>query len=167
MDYINEFELQVNNILENGNKSKNKYQDVDVLNIPEKAKIILKDLDENHNYSFAMNAYLRNKKNFSRNAIFYRGNKIEVLYRLRKKSVIDPEAVYVSFPYQIENGKIFLDVPGGNIEAGVDQIKGSSNDWYTVQNFATARNSHSQVVMCSQEIPLMQFGAINTGRYQQ
>lgn len=92
--------------------------------------------------------------------------KIEVLYRLRKKSVIDPEAVYVSFPYQIENGKIFLDVPGGNIEAGVDQIKGSSNDWYTVQNFATARNSHSQVVMCSQEIPLMQFGAINTGRYQ-
>ncbi len=77
MDYINEFELQVNNILENGNKSKNKYQDVDVLNIPEKAKIILKDLDENHNYSFAMNAYLRNKKNFSRNAIFYRGNKID------------------------------------------------------------------------------------------
>lgn len=55
--------------------------------------------------------------------------KIEVLYRLRKKSVINPEAVYVSFPYQIENGKIFLDVPGGNIEAGVDQIKGSSNDW--------------------------------------
>ena len=92
--------------------------------------------------------------------------KIEVLYRLRKKSVINPEAVYVSFPYQIENGKIFLDVPGGNIEAGVDQIKGSSNDWYTVQNFATARNSHSQVVMCRQEIPLMQFGAINTGRYQ-
>lgn len=31
--------------------------------------------------------------------------KVEVLYRLRKKSVIDPEAVYVSFPYQIENGK--------------------------------------------------------------
>ena len=77
MDYINELELQVNNILENGNKSKNKYQDVDVLNIPEKAKNILKDLDENHNYSFAMNAYLRNKKNFSRNAIFYRGNKID------------------------------------------------------------------------------------------
>ena len=40
MDYINEFELQVNNILENGNKSKNKYQDVDVLNITEKARMI-------------------------------------------------------------------------------------------------------------------------------
>ncbi len=92
--------------------------------------------------------------------------KIEVIYRLRKKAVTDPEAVYVSFPYQVENGKIHLDVPGGTIEAGVDQIPGSSCDWYTVQNFATARNGNSQVVMGSQEIPLMQFGAINTGRYQ-
>lgn len=92
--------------------------------------------------------------------------KIEIVYRLRKKAVTDPEAVYIAFPYQVENGKIHLDVPGGNIEAGVDQIKGSSNDWYTVQNFATARNGSSQVVMCSQEIPLMQFGAIHTGRYK-
>ncbi len=92
--------------------------------------------------------------------------KIEVVYRLRKKAVTDPEAIYVSFPYQVPNGKIHLDVPGGTIEAGVDQIPGSSCDWYTVQNFATARNANSQVVMGSQEIPLMQFGAINTGRYQ-
>lgn len=91
---------------------------------------------------------------------------IEVVYRLRKKAVTDPEAVYISFPFEVEQGKIFLDVPGGNIEAGVDQIPGSSNDWYTVQNFATARNAGSQVVMCSPEIPLMQFGAINTGRYK-
>ena len=92
--------------------------------------------------------------------------KIEVVYRLRKKAVTDPEAVYVAFPYEVAQGKIHLDVPGGTIEAGVDQIKGSSNDWYTVQNFATARNGESQIVMGSQEIPLMQFGAINTGRYE-
>ena len=92
--------------------------------------------------------------------------KIEVVYSLRKKTETEPEAVYVSFPYQIEDGRIFLDVPGGNIEAGVDQIPGSSNDWYTVQTFAAARRSDVQVVMGSPEIPLMQFGAINTGRYQ-
>jgi hypothetical protein len=91
---------------------------------------------------------------------------IEVVYRLRKKAVTDPEAVYIAFPFEVKNGKIYSDVPGGTIEVGVDQIPGSSNDWYTVQNFATARNEHSQVVICSQEIPLMQFGAINTGRYK-
>ena len=92
--------------------------------------------------------------------------KIEVVYRLRKKAVTDPEAIYIAFPYEVEAGKIHLDVPGGNIEAGVDQIPGSSNDWYTVQNFATARSERSQVVMGSPEIPWMQFGAINTGRYE-
>lgn len=98
--------------------------------------------------------------------IYNVAKKIEVVYRLRKKAITDPEAVYVSFPFEVEKGKIHLDVPGGTIEAGVDQIPGSSNDWYTVQNFATARNHESQVVMGSQEIPLMQFGAINTGRYK-
>lgn len=98
--------------------------------------------------------------------VFNVSKKIEVIYKLRKKAVTDPEAVYVSFPFQVEEGKIHLDVPGGTIEAGVDQIPGSSNDWYTVQNFATARSNASQVVMGSREIPLMQFGAINTGRYK-
>ena len=98
--------------------------------------------------------------------VFNVTKKIEVVYRLRKKAVTDPEAVYIAFPFEVEGGKIHLDVPGGSIEAGVDQIPGSSNDWYTVQNFATARNGESQVVMGSQEIPLMQFGAINTGRYK-
>lgn len=92
--------------------------------------------------------------------------KIEAVYSLRKKAITDPEAVYVSFPFEVEGGKIHLDVPGGTIEAGVDQIPGSSNDWYTVQNFANAANSAMQVVICSPEIPLMQFGAINTGRYK-
>lgn len=97
--------------------------------------------------------------------IFNVSKKIEIVYSLRKKAITDPEAVYISFPFEVTKGKIHLDVPGGAIEAGVDQIPGSSNDWYTVQNFATARNNEMQVVMGSQEIPLMQFGAINTGRY--
>lgn len=98
--------------------------------------------------------------------VFKVEKKIEVVYRLRKKAIIDPESIYISFPFEVVDGKIHLDVPGGTIEAGVDQIPGSSNDWYTVQNFAAARNKKGQVVIGSQEIPLMQFGAINTGRYQ-
>jgi hypothetical protein len=51
------------------------------------------------------------------------------------------------------------------METGKDQIKGSSNDWYTVQDFTSIRNETSQLVMGCPEMPLMQFGAINTGRY--
>ena len=97
--------------------------------------------------------------------IFHAEKKIEIVYNLRKKAITDPEAVYIAFPFDVAGGKIHADVPGGSIEAGVDQISGSSNDWYTVQNFAAARNDELQVVMGSREIPLMQFGDINTGRY--
>lgn len=86
-------------------------------------------------------------------------------YTLLKKPVTDPEAVYIAFPFLLDNGKIFCEVAGGVMEAGVDQIPGSSNDWNTVQNFVTVRNNKMQIILGSQEAPLMQFGGINTGRY--
>lgn len=97
--------------------------------------------------------------------IYNTEKKIEIAYRLRKKADTNPESIYISFPFEVENGYLMLDVPGGAIEAGVEQIPGSSNDWYTVQDFVAARNDSMQVIVVSPEIPLMQLGAINLGRY--
>lgn len=91
---------------------------------------------------------------------------IELCYSLVKKSVIEPEGVYISLPFAMDNSKIFVELPGGVMEAGVEQIEGSSNDWNTVQNFAAVRSEQGQIVVGSSEAPLMQFGAINTGRYK-
>ena len=91
---------------------------------------------------------------------------IEMYFTLQKRPVTDPEGVYIAFPFQVKEGKIFCDVSGGVMEAGVDQIPGSSNDWNTVQNFVSVRNDEMQVVFGSHEAPLMQFGGINTGRYK-
>ncbi|MEZ4997694.1 MAG: hypothetical protein R2758_09620 [Bacteroidales bacterium] len=41
------------------------------------------------------------------------------------------------------------------IETGIDQIRGSSNDWYTVQNFTSVRNDGMQIVLGGNEMPLM------------
>ena len=91
---------------------------------------------------------------------------VDFTYRLRKKQETEPEALYVVFPFELNRGKIYFDVPGGTIEAGVEQIPGSTNDWNTVQNFASVRNSAEQIVIGSREIPLMQFGNINLGRFK-
>src|SRR5690606_20438631 len=72
---------------------------------------------------------------------------------------------YIAFPFRVQGGSHFTEVAGGVIETGIDQIRGSSNDWYTVQNFTSVRNDGMQIVLGSNEMPLMQFGAINTGRY--
>lgn len=92
--------------------------------------------------------------------------RLDLNYRLTKKLETNPEAVYISFPFELPDAKLYFDVPGGVIEAGIDQIRGTSNDWNTVQTFAAVRNKNAQIVMGTPEIPMMQFGDINTGRFQ-
>ena len=91
--------------------------------------------------------------------------RIDFVYNVIKKPVTDPESIYAAFPFKLEDGKINFEVQGGVIEAGVDQIPGSSNDWNTVQNFVSIKNDDTQFVFGSPETALMQFGGINSGRY--
>lgn len=98
--------------------------------------------------------------------IFKTIKQIDLVYTFRKKAIQDPEGIYLAFPFDLPDGKIWFDVPGGSVEAGIDQLPGSTTDWNTVQNFATIRNGQAQVVVVSPEAPLMQLGGINTGRYQ-
>lgn len=91
--------------------------------------------------------------------------RLDIACSIIKKNITSPESFYIAFPFNIKDGKHFTEVQGGVIEAGKDQVKGSSNDWYTVQDFTSVRNDSTQLVMGCAEMPLMQFGAINTGRY--
>ena len=92
--------------------------------------------------------------------------RIDLIYSVLKKSVTDPEAVYIAFPFTLPGGALSFDVQGGVVRAGIDQIPGSANDWNTVQNFARLSCENAQIVVGTLEAPLMQFGNINTGRYQ-
>jgi hypothetical protein len=98
--------------------------------------------------------------------LFNTEKRVEIVCSIIKKSITDPESFYVAFPFRLKDAKHFTEVQGGIIETGKEQVIGSSNDWYTVQNFTSVRNSEAQLVMGCTEMPLMQFGAVNTGRYQ-
>ncbi len=98
--------------------------------------------------------------------IYKTTKRIDLAYALKKKPIVNPESFYIAFPFQLNNGKIHLEVAGGTMEAGVDQIPGSANDWNTIQNFANVKNENEQIVLVSHEAPIMQFGNINTGRFE-
>lgn len=98
--------------------------------------------------------------------VFKTTKRIDFAYALKKKPILSPESFYIAFPLQLHNGKIHLEVAGGTMEAGVDQIPGSANDWNTIQNFVTVKNEFEQLVLVSHEAPIMQFGNINTGRFE-
>ncbi|MEW6135007.1 MAG: glycoside hydrolase family 38 C-terminal domain-containing protein [Bacteroidota bacterium] len=92
--------------------------------------------------------------------------RIEIVYHLEKKLVTEPEGIYIAFPFDLEGGNLAFDVQGGEIRPGIDQIPGSANDWNTVQTYARIYDNNKQLILSSNDIPLMQFGGINTGRYK-
>lgn len=98
--------------------------------------------------------------------LYHHTKKIELLYNMTKLANTDPEGLYVAFPFSNkDNGELAFEVQGGVVYPGQNQLEGTASDWNTIQNFATVKSDDSQIVFCSNDIPLVQFGEINTGRY--
>lgn len=98
--------------------------------------------------------------------LYKREKQLELAFKIRKKAITDPEGIYIAFPFACPDGKMVFDVQGGLLRPGENQLPGSTSDWNTVQNYAAVKSDKMQIVLSSDEIPLMQFGGINTGRYQ-
>ncbi len=98
--------------------------------------------------------------------------RIELLYTLQKRRVLDPEGVYVAFPFAGEGGKIVYETLGAALAPATDILPGAASDWQAVQSFAAVQwpgadgAAGRQVVLSTNEIPLAQFGAINLGKFQ-
>jgi len=98
--------------------------------------------------------------------LFNVAKRIEFHFSCRKKGGTDPEGLYVAFPFGLRDGEFAYEAQGALVVPGVDQLPGSASDWHTVQNFLRLRNDAIQVVMGSDEIPLVQFGGINLGEFR-
>ncbi|NOX66151.1 MAG: glycosyl hydrolase family 38 [Chlorobi bacterium] len=92
--------------------------------------------------------------------------KIELFFQMRKKRIYESEACYVAFPFNMPDGKIVYEAQGGLVTPGKTQLPGSASDWQTVQNFVAVRNNVGQIVFGSSQVPLVQFGDFNLGKWQ-
>lgn len=97
--------------------------------------------------------------------LYNKEKRIELHYGMHKLAVTSPEAVYVAFPFGLEGGRLGFEAQGGIVYPGENQLEGTASDWNTIQNFAFVRNDRAQVIFGSNDVPLVQFGAINTGRF--
>ncbi|MBE0646999.1 MAG: hypothetical protein IH596_04360 [Bacteroidales bacterium] len=97
--------------------------------------------------------------------LYKQEKKIELAFAMKKLAVTDPEAVYVAFPFQLPGSHFVVEVAGGTMVPGKDQLEGSSSDWVGIQNFVSLRNDSIQIIFFSPEIPLVQLGDINLGNF--
>ncbi|MCX6251021.1 MAG: hypothetical protein NTX61_09730 [Bacteroidetes bacterium] len=97
--------------------------------------------------------------------IYNTEKKVEFRYSMIKLPVTDAEGVYVAFPFRMANSTMRYEVQGGTVIPGKDQLEGSASDWNGIQNFVSVNDNHSQIVFVSHEIPLVQLGDINLGKF--
>ena len=91
--------------------------------------------------------------------------KLEFCYAMKKLQVTDPEGVYVAFPFRLNGGHHVLEVAGGTMIPGKQQLEGSATDWTGIQDYAAVRSDSGQIVFVSPEIPLVEPGGINLGKF--
>jgi alpha-mannosidase len=98
--------------------------------------------------------------------LFNTEKRIEFHYDIRKAPVRVPESVYVSFPFNAPGGRIYYEAQGGTATPGKGQLPGSASDWQTVQSYLAVRSDSGQIVLSCTQVPLVQLGEINLGKWQ-
>jgi hypothetical protein len=91
--------------------------------------------------------------------------RLELHFALRKLPVPSPESVYVALPFQAD-AKLLYEAQGGLVTPGENQLPGSASDWQTIQSFLAIRSGDAQIVLGSEEVPLVQLGDFNLGKWQ-
>jgi hypothetical protein len=82
-----------------------------------------------------------------------------------KEHRLDAEAIYIMFPFALENPRFHLDSNGVPLEPEAEQLPGSCRDWYGLHRWAEVSDETASVVMVPVDAPLVQVGGIQTGRW--
>jgi hypothetical protein len=90
---------------------------------------------------------------------------IELIARLIKTDVRDPEGMYVLFPFSVPGGVWHLDKPGALIRPGLDQLPQSCTDYYLVQHGAALAGKDGGVAWATLDAPMVQLGKLRLWTY--
>jgi hypothetical protein len=91
---------------------------------------------------------------------------LELCYSVRKKQVFDPEALYVSLPFLSPEGRVHYEAQGARVGPETDLLPGTSADWQAIQGYASVLDAKGQILLASPEVPLVQLGNLNLGRFE-
>ena len=96
--------------------------------------------------------------------------RVDLINTLNKEETFDPEAVYFAFPFAVGPGAsvpgVRFEIAGADMAPGAEQLPGTTLDWQTAQHWVEFSGQDARVVWSPVEAPLVQFGDINTGKWQ-
>lgn len=80
---------------------------------------------------------------------------------VNKKRVVENENVRFSFPFDIPNGQVRIDIPWATVKPEQDQLKGANKNFYSVQRWVDVSNAEGGITLAPIEAPLLEIGDMN------
>lgn len=97
--------------------------------------------------------------------LYHRVKRVDLILDMDKAEVRDAEAVYIAFPFDMQDFQIEIDNAYSFLTPEAGQMPESSRDWYLAQRFIRLWNKDAQIIWSPLEAPLVQLGDIQTGRW--
>jgi alpha-mannosidase len=96
--------------------------------------------------------------------ILYEGlDRVEILNRIRKRLVYDPEAVLYRFAFALDGPRDRISVPGGWYQPEVNQLPGANRNYFSDREWVEIRDPTGvPVTLLTTDVPMLQLGAIAT-----
>jgi alpha-mannosidase len=96
--------------------------------------------------------------------ILYEGlDRVEIVNRIQKKLVYDPEAVLYRFAFAARGPEVRISVPGGWYRPEVEQLPGASRNYFSDRKWIEVRDSAgAPVTLVTLDVPMLQLGTIAT-----
>lgn len=88
--------------------------------------------------------------------------RVTVDLRLHKKSVWEPENLYLEMPFTREEAELYIDKAGAVFRPRVDQLPGTCVDFYAVQNGASVVESDGSLILACKDAPLVSMGTLES-----
>ncbi|MDA3873018.1 MAG: hypothetical protein PF795_03555 [Kiritimatiellae bacterium] len=90
--------------------------------------------------------------------------RVDVTVHLHKTSVWEAENFFVSLPFSVPGGTLWVDKSGGPTRPWIDQIPDTQTDWVCIQDGFCHCGPDTGVVVTTPDAPLLQLGPLAFGR---
>lgn len=91
-------------------------------------------------------------------------NKINIVNVVDKLRVTENENVRFSFPFDVPEGKVRIDIPWAVLEPGINQLAGANKNFYSAQRFLDISNDKYGVTLTTADAPIWEIGEMS-GQY--
>ncbi|NLH15067.1 MAG: hypothetical protein GX455_00675 [Phycisphaerae bacterium] len=88
--------------------------------------------------------------------------RVDILNRLDKQAVYEPEGVHFAFPVNIPGGTMRLDIPWAIVDPQKDLMTGACRNYLTIQRWADISSGKVGLTLVSPDAPLVEIGSITT-----